>query len=120
MQGRRHFLDRFEYPSIWETAEVKQRLNEMWTEEEEAEPGQTQQDPEYCKDKDKPRATVEEYVAIIGQEVALNLEGIARARLEKKPRQYQVDAAVHAAHIKVTTGGGLGNEDADGEARGYK
>jgi len=120
MQGRRHFLDRFEYPSIWETAEVKQRLNEMWTEEEEAEPGQTQQDPEYCKDKDKPRATVEEYVAIIGQEVAVNLEGIARARLEKKPRQYQVDAAVHAAHIKVTTGGGLGNEDADGEAREYK
>ena len=50
------------------------------------------------------RATVAQYVALIGEEVAGNLEGIARARLEKRRRQYQSDAAVHQAYVQVTTG----------------
>ena len=53
--------------------------------------------------------------AHIGVAVAANLEGIARARLEKKPRQYQSDAAVHQACIHATSGGG---NACDGEDAG--
>ena len=76
-------------------------------------------DPPYCHDRSKPRATVAQYAALVGEEVAWNLEGIARARLEKRPRQYQSDAAVHQSFMKATTGGGElpGGEDAaEGEA----
>ncbi len=45
----------------------------------------------------KPRATVAQYVALVATQVAPNLEGIALAREEKKPRQYQSDAAVQQA-----------------------
>ena len=41
-------------------------------------------------------------------------QGIARARLEKRPRQYQTDAAVHQAYMRATAGGG--EEDGDQEA----
>ena len=54
-----------------------------------------------------------QYVAVIGTEVAVNLEGIARVRLEKPPRQYQTDAAVHEAYMKATSGGG--ENEGDGE-----
>ena len=39
-------------------------------------------DPEWCPDRGKPRATVELYTALIGDDVAANLEGLARARGE--------------------------------------
>ena len=70
-------------------------------------------DPEYCHDKDKPRSTMEQYVSLVGAEVATNLEGIARARLEKPPRQYQSDAVVHQAYMQATTGGGDCGDDVD-------
>ena len=44
-------------------------------------------------------------------QVASNLEGIARARLEKRPRQYQSDAAVHQAYMQATSGGGVQDGD---------
>ena len=40
-------------------------------------------DPAHCHDKEKPRATMAQYVALVGADVAVNLEGIALARLEK-------------------------------------
>ena len=122
LDGRHRFLDRYEWPSIWETAEVQEALHQMYLEklsetddnergEEEATLGD-ELDPEWCPDRGKPRATVELYTALVGEDVAANLEGLARARMEKPPRQYQTDAAIHQAYMKSTTGGG---EGVDGE-----
>ena len=113
-EGRRRFLDRFEWPSAWETAEVEHVLRSRWDAEsggEDQNPdsgadstarpdGRSQNpgsgaDPEYCHDQGKPRATMRQYVSLIGEDAAANLEGDARARLQKHPRQYQSDAAVH-------------------------
>ena len=77
----------------------------------EAGPGIDGVDPPECKDRDKTRATVSEYVAIIGQDVAVNLEGLAVARLDKKPRQYQTDAHIHQAYMQATAGGGEADDD---------
>ena len=57
----------------------------------------------------KPRATVEQYTSIIAEEVSENLEGLARARLEKPPRAYQTDAEIHEQYTRIVHGG----EDAD-------
>ena len=119
--ARAAFLDRYEWPSLWETREVVEALHQTWLDSCTDADEQTQAplDPVHCPDRSKPRATVAEYVALIGEDVAWNLEGIARARLEKRPRQYQSDAAVHQTFMKATTGGGElpGGEDAvEGEA----
>ena len=123
--ARLRFLERYEIPSIWETAEVIETLHDMYLQMlsldaqagEEGElgvdiPEVHDLDPAWCPDKGKPRATVEHYAALIGEDVAANLEGLARARMEKRPRQYQSDAAIHQAYIRSTTGGG---ETRDGE-----
>ena len=94
MAARARFLERCEWPSLWETAEVHQTLLGMHLEQMPADASDTEGmptpsteiDPEHCHDKHKPRATVAQYVALVGEEVAANLEGIARARLEKRPR----------------------------------
>ena len=91
----------------------------MWSEERgyegppELDNGAELIDPENCPDRAKPRPTVAQYAALLSTQVACNLEGIAGARLERRPRQYQSDASSHQAYMKATTGGGLG---ADGEA----
>ncbi|HIE68667.1 MAG TPA: hypothetical protein EYP98_00100, partial [Planctomycetes bacterium] len=113
LEARGRFMERYEWPSLWETTEVQQAFLTMW-EEECADRGEelaTEIDPEYCHDLDKPRATVEHYVALVGWEVAVNLEAVARARLEKRPRQYQTDAAVHQAYVRATSGGGEAEGD---------
>ena len=56
---------------------------------------------------------MKQYAAIVGLQVAQNLEGLARARLEKRPRQYQSDAAVHQAYLRMTAGGD-GPSDGEG------
>jgi len=78
------------------------------------EPLELSSDPPHCHDRGKPRATVQQYTSLIGVDVAVNLEAVARARLEKRPRQYQSDAEVHQAYVQVTTGGGgvLDGQDA--------
>ena len=43
---------------------------------------------------------------MIAMQVAPNLDGVALAREEKKPRQYQSDADVQSAYLKATPGGG--------------
>ena len=43
------------------------------------------------------------------------MEGIALAREEKRPRQYQSDSAVQLAYIAAATGGGAGSDE-DAEA----
>ena len=74
-------------------------------------------DPSHCHDRGKARATVQQYVALIGDEVAGNLEGIARARLEDPRCEYQTDAAVHQAYMQIATGGGeCGDNDEPAEA----
>ena len=42
-------------------------------------------DPAHCPDREKPRATVHQYVSMIAMQVAPNLEGIALAREERNP-----------------------------------
>ena len=54
---------------------------------------------------------MEQYVAVLGCQVAHNLEGIALAREDKKPRQYQSDAQVHQQYCMATTGGGAHDGD---------
>eukprot|EP00973_Karenia_brevis_P038766 5350480-Karenia_brevis.AAC.1 len=80
----------------------------MWTESE------VRDDDRVCAegmedlhdhDSGKPRATMQQYTSIIGQEVAGNLEGLARARLEKHPRAYQTDAEIHESYTKIVYGG---------------
>ena len=129
--ARQRFLDRYEWPSIWETAEVLETLHQMYlenqreTDDNDGEVGESAAgdeldldwgpvlDPEWCPDSGKPRATVELYTALVGEDVAANLEGLARARMEKPPRQYQTDAAIHQAYMKSTTGGGEGGDGED-------
>ena len=121
--ARHRFLARYEWPSLWETQEVQDELYMLWLQDfddsEETPPHESV--PEHCHDREKPRATLQQYVSLVGTEVALNLEGIARARLEKRPRQYQSDAAVHQAYMQTTTGGGAeqdNREEADGPQTG--
>ena len=62
-------------------------------------------------DAHKQRATVLQYGALIGEEVASHLEGLARARMEKHKRLYQTDQEIHEQYVKLATGGGEGAQD---------
>ena len=132
MQGRQRFLSRYEWPSIWETQEVQEKLVDMWTNtrltsrsdgaaeddltyDEAAADGEDPSEGPHDHDAGKPRATIQHYTSIIGQDVAQNLEGLARARLEKHPRAYQTDAEIHEAYTKIVYGGGDGTEDGDAD-----
>ena len=66
-------------------------------------------------DEGKPRAIVKQYSALIAQKVMTNLEGLAQARVEKRPRPYQTDAEIHQSYIKATSGGGGEVPDDDPE-----
>ena len=110
------FLAGHEWPSVWETQEVQEELFGLY--QARARGGDEEidsLDPAHCPDKDKPRATARQYVSMIAMQVAPNLDGIALAREENKPRQYQSDADVQSAYLKATTGGGAG-EDESAEA----
>ena len=120
-EGRRRFLNRYEYPSLWETAEVQQHLELLYSKyihsvEEEAEEkddvaaGEEKLD----HDADKDRATVAQYSALVGDEVAQNLEGLARARLEKHAKPRETDAKIDEVYMKMTSGGGA-VDDFDGD-----
>ena len=110
-RGVERFLHRYEWPSLWETAEVQGELHRMWSDVCESEDpsgfGDAPEhlDPEHCHDREKPRATVAQYAALLSTQVASNLEGIARARFERRPRQSQSGASVHQAYMKATSGG---------------
>ena len=127
-EGRRRFLARYEYPSVWETKEVYENLQgRPHVPIDRSEEILPPLDPTACpaddgegdchgaapRDPDalKPRATVAHYTAVIGQELAYNLEGLARARVEKHKRLYQTDQEIHQHYIKMTSGGGEGAED---------
>ena len=96
---------------------MQDHLHGMWEEEVSADGGESMdhEDVPLPPDPDagNPRASMASYVALIGEDVALNLEGLARARVEKHPRAYQTDAQVHQAYMKATSGGGEGGEGAD-------
>ena len=117
------FLARHEWPSLWETEEVQQELFALYkllvaSEGGEALTKEQSMDPDHCPDKGKPRVTLKQYVSLVATEVAANLEGIALAREEKKPRQYQSDAAIHETFPSATAGGGFGGEEATEAAEG--
>ena len=129
ISAMRHFLDRYEYKSLWNTREVQERLNSLWEStqacadplEEEPYPADIAASVEHASDPDadKPRVTVREYTALIGEEVMAHLEGLARARKEKHPRAYQTDAEIHQSYIAATSGGaGGGDEDVDEDHTG--
>ena len=119
----RRFLDRHEFMSLWETGEMHDELERMWEESQNTnietaekgdnmrceEPAATMPDP----DLDKLRATVRQYSALIGQQVALNLEGLARARVEMHTRNYQSDAEIHQSYITASSGGGSAGDGID-------
>ena len=119
-------LDRYEYMSLWEIQEIHDELNAMWetahgTDDIDLEakgaalncPDLVSHDSKSRSDPDegKPRATVRQYAALIGQKVMANLEGLARARREKQPRAYQTDAEIHQSYITATSGGADGALD---------
>ena len=113
-EGRRRFLARFEYPSLWETQEMQDHLMDLYNEDvsdwvgaEDGEPALTAQGLT-CDDHDigKERATVAQYVALVGEDVAVNLEGLACARVDKPKKQRETDAHVQEAYMKLTSGGG--------------
>ena len=97
--ARHRFLSRYEVPSVWETAEVQESLFGLYAaarqraaDRDETECDMTADadepitlplDPDYCHDRKKQRASVLQYTALIGADVAANLEGISRARMEK-------------------------------------
>ena len=85
-EAARRFLDRYEYMSLWETQEIQDELNAMWEEAQEnevaraelagssADPGPSGHSPDgesrrQDPDVGKPRATVKQYAALIGQKV---------------------------------------------------
>jgi hypothetical protein len=121
LQARAQLLDRYEWPSLHETQEVYETFHGMYMEDlgdqDEAmiAPGDDTNafDPEYCHDRAKPRVSMAQYVALVGMDVAENLEGIARARMDKKPRHYQSAAAIHQAYMQVISAGGDTGGDGD-------
>ena len=108
--------------SLWETQEVQDELNDMWEAAQERDGEDDEPSPDGKSrrtaweetpdpDQGKPRATVKQYAALIALKVMANLEGLALARLEKRPRPYQTDAEIHQAYITATSGGAQGPED---------
>ena len=65
-------------------------------------------------DARKDRATVAQYSALVRDEVAQNLKGLARARLEKHAKPTETNAKINEAYIKMTSGGGT-VDDFDGD-----
>ena len=100
-EGRRRLLARYEYPSVWETEEVFEHLTELIDDTEgltgDNEAPQEPHPPMACPaagpdpDAGKPRVTVKQYSALVGEDVAYHLEALARARVEKHKRMYQTD-----------------------------
>ena len=119
-QAARRFLDRYEYMSLWETQEVQAELYAMRqaTQEDvdqQNSPGgrSPREASEVAPDPDegKLRATVKQYAALVAQRVQAHLEGLARARVEKRPRAYTTDAEIHQSYITATSGGAQRAED---------
>jgi hypothetical protein len=106
------FLRRFEYPSLWETKEMQETLAELCDEScRHQESGEECGDniPEAARrrdpDGDHPRCTVAQYSSLWAMERVGNLEGIARARLEKHQKRRDLDAQVHEEYSKFATAG---------------
>jgi len=120
-EGRRRFLNRYEYPSPWETAEAQQYLELLYSkytqsveDEDEEKEDVAGAEEKIDHDAQKHRATVAQYSALVGDEVVQNLEGLARARLEKHAKPRETDAKIDEAYMKMTSGGGT-VEDFDGD-----
>jgi len=60
---------------------VQDELHTMWlldgehSAEDHPADGHSSAESNHCHDREKPRATVEQYVALVGADVAANLEG---------------------------------------------
>ncbi|CAK0876829.1 unnamed protein product [Prorocentrum cordatum] len=119
-EAARRFLDRNEYMSLWETQEIVDKFNDMWESDETRNgnvPAPAAPADVVDPDADKPRATVPQHSALIARGVQADLEGLARARVEKHERPYQTDAGIHQSYILAATGGSgrpEGEPDDDG------
>ena len=81
-EAARRFLGRREYMSFWETQEMWDKLNEMWETDENRDVASSPPDI-VDPDSEKLRATVLQYSALVARVFQANLEGLARARIEK-------------------------------------
>ena len=84
---------------MWETQEMQETLAELCEEEQENGDEFDGSNPEPARrwdpDADHPRCTVQQYSSFLAIERVGNLEGIARARLEKHQKRRDLDAQVH-------------------------
>jgi hypothetical protein len=117
-EARFRFLARYEYPSLWETSEVQVAMEHLADEMEKEEEREARAVYETTlwpdPDAEKPRASVAHYSALVGADVELNLEGLARARLEKHSKRRDLDAKVGEEYIRVHAPG-TSAADADEE-----
>ena len=106
--ARYRFAERYEYPSLWETAEMiaerkKRYLKYLeFYDVDELPPTATD------FDENKPRCTVAMYSSLLAQQRIANLEGLARARQNKPKRRRDEDARLHEEYVKMHT---LGEND---------
>ena len=107
-QARYRFAERYEYPSLWETAEMIAELKKRYLkylgfyDVKELPPTATD------FDENKPRCTVSMYSSLLAQQRIANLEGLARARQNKPKRRRDEDARLHEEYVKMHT---LGEND---------
>ena len=105
--ARYRFAERFEFPSLWETQEMTDLLEEKLEMMSGGDLPTTQ--PDF--DVGKPRCTVSMYSSLLSQQRIANLEGLARARQSKPKRRRDEDARLHEEYVKMHT---AGEGDGDG------
>ena len=107
--ARWRFAARYEYPSLWETQEIQDILEEKYGLAHEAALSSLPQDP----DEHKPRVTSAMYSSMLAIDRIANLEGLARARQNRPKKRRDTDAYLQEEYVKVHTLGEAG-EAGDG------
>ncbi|CAE7805372.1 unnamed protein product [Symbiodinium sp. CCMP2592] len=107
--ARRGFAARFEFPSLWETREMRDVL------EEKMEAMKMDVSPSLASDpdKDKERVSVGQYSSMLAMERVANLEGLARARQQRPKRRRELDMHLQEDFVRVRMEGE--NADDEGE-----
>ena len=107
--ARLRFADRFEFPSLWETAEMVQLLEEKLA----LATGTAVTVPATDPDLKKPRCTASQYSSLLAESRIAHLEGLARARQQKPKRRRDADARLYEEYVKVTTAGEKDDPEVD-------
>ncbi|CAE7258426.1 unnamed protein product [Symbiodinium sp. CCMP2592] len=115
--ARRRFAARFEFPSLWETREMRDVLVEKMDAMNVDVSQSLASDP----DKDKERVSVGQYSSMLAVERVANLEGLARARQQRpRPkRRRELDMQLQEDFVRVRmegeNAGDAGEVDAEDE-----